>query len=276
MANFQSSNSAADGYKQASISVQKVDGETFIKTDVCLQAGNAVLDLGCGTGELSAYLAELVGPEGQVIGVDPDKQRIELARQSHNEIKNLSFVEGSSSNFLEMGSNAYDVLFCNAALHWMPDKQQVFKNMFESLKVGGKIAINYLDHLPRFELDAYKELNPENAERICRRYQCESKAKIEQYCLLAGFKIIKSYETHSEEIIFKNIPSLLKWHWSSTHGVFDLSLITEGRLQRYLAPYLCNNFGEIKVRLPVCRLIAVKGIGETYCTRTGSAVLQKD
>ena len=51
-----SSNSAAGGYKQVSFSEQKVDGETFIQTDVCPQAGDAILDLGCGTGELSAYI----------------------------------------------------------------------------------------------------------------------------------------------------------------------------------------------------------------------------
>ena len=63
---------AAKGYRQAAISVQKLDGETFIQTDVCPKAGDAILDLGCGTGELSAYLAELVGAEGKVVGVDPD------------------------------------------------------------------------------------------------------------------------------------------------------------------------------------------------------------
>ena len=49
--------------------------------------------LGCGTGELShsAYLAEKVGPEGRVFGVDPDKERIQLARQTLVDIKNLFF-----------------------------------------------------------------------------------------------------------------------------------------------------------------------------------------
>ena len=55
---------------------------------------DAILVLGCGTGELSAYLAELVGPEGKVIGVDPDKERIHLALKSHSDIKNLSFEDG--------------------------------------------------------------------------------------------------------------------------------------------------------------------------------------
>ena len=59
-------------------------------------AGDFTLDLGCSTGELSApYLAEPVGPEEKVIGVDPDKERIEMARQSHS----ASF-RGKGSNSL--------------------------------------------------------------------------------------------------------------------------------------------------------------------------------
>ena len=258
-----SSNSAAEGYKQASFSVQKVHGEEFIQTDVCPQAGDVILDLGCGTGELSAYLAELVGPEGKVIGVDPDKERIQLARKAHSQITNLSFEEGSAANFPGIGSESYDIIFSNYALHWIADKQQAFKNMFESLKVGGKTAIHYLDHLPPFELNGYKELNPENAERIiCQMYQCESKGKVEQYCSSAGFKITKTYEAPSIKFVFGNVPSLLEWHWASTHGVFDPSLVTEERLQRYLAPYStkdgppCLDFQ--REESPVCRLIAVK------------------
>ena len=77
---------AALGYKQSSLSVQKVDGQIFIETEVCPQAGDTILDLGCGTGELSAYLAELVGREGKVVAVDPDKERILLAQQSFGKV----------------------------------------------------------------------------------------------------------------------------------------------------------------------------------------------
>ena len=78
----------------------------FIETEVCPQAGDTILDLGCGTGELSAYLAELVGPEGKVVAVDPDKERVLLAKQSFGEVKNLSFVESSASNFPGIGSDS--------------------------------------------------------------------------------------------------------------------------------------------------------------------------
>ena len=86
------SDSAAQGYKQASFSAQKVDGEKFIHTDVRPQLGDVILDLGCGTGELSAYLAEQVGPAGKVIGVDPDKERIMSAGSEISQWHQESFV----------------------------------------------------------------------------------------------------------------------------------------------------------------------------------------
>ena len=66
--------------------------------------GDAILDLGCGTGELSAYLAELVGSKGYVIVVDPDLSRLQLAKEAHRHVKNLSFIEGNSDKFEGMGS----------------------------------------------------------------------------------------------------------------------------------------------------------------------------
>ena len=105
-----STNGSAEGYKQASLSVQKVDGEMFIHTDVSPQAGDAILNLGCGTGEPSAYLAELVGPEGKVIGVDPEKERIPMARQTHSDIKNLAFEKEVLRTSKEWDRTLYPLL----------------------------------------------------------------------------------------------------------------------------------------------------------------------
>lgn len=138
MPDLSNGNSAAEGYRLSSFLVQNVDGRMFIQTDAIPQAGlDTILDLGCGTGELSAYLAELVGPEGNVIGVDPDKERILLAQKYHGNIKNLSFVEGSASDFPGIGSESYDIIFSNHVIHWIPDKEDAFNSMFGSLKNGG-------------------------------------------------------------------------------------------------------------------------------------------
>ena len=213
----------------------------FIQTDVLRKAGDVILDLGCGTGELSACLAELVGPEGKVIGVDPDKERILLAQESDKQVKNLSFAEGSASILPQAGLGPFDIIFSSFALHFMKNKKQVFNNMFNSLKAGGKITISYQDGLPPFEFNGYTLLNPENGERICNEmYQCETKTKIEHYLSSAGFQIVK-HDKLCASIVFESIQSLLKWHWSFTHGVLDLSLVNEERVQKYLAPYVGEN-----------------------------------
>jgi len=261
-----SSYNAAEEYKQSSLSVQKVDGEMFIQADVCPQACDAILDLGCGTGELSAYLAELVGPEGKVVAVDPDKERLLLAQQNYGQVQNLSFVEGSVLNFPGIGSESYDIIFSNYVIHWISNKQEVFKNMFTSLKRGGKIAIQYNDRFLSFEMSAYKVLNPENVPRFLEMSQFEERAKIEEYCSSAGFHIVKSYDTFSKQLAFETIESLLSWICSSLHGVFDRALVTEERLQRYY-PYSSRDgkppfdFSGIKEEASVSRLIAVKQTG---------------
>ena len=113
MADSSSKSIVAEGYRQAAFSVQKLDGETFIQTNVCPKDGDIILDLGCGTGELSSYLAELVGPGGKVISVDPDKERIQLAKETHKQVKNLSFLEGGSLTFPRIGLEPCDIIFSN-------------------------------------------------------------------------------------------------------------------------------------------------------------------
>ena len=73
-----------------------------------------------------------------MLGVDPDIERIKVAQESHKGVKNLSFIEGSTSNFPNMGSESYNIVISNFVLHWIPDKDEAFRNMFSSLKPDGK------------------------------------------------------------------------------------------------------------------------------------------
>jgi len=229
---------AAEGYQQSSRDVQMEGGKLFIQTDVNPQPGDAILDLGCGTGELSAYLAELVGPEGFVVGVDPDVKRLNLAKETHRDIKNLSLVQGNSDNFEGMGCEKFDIIFLNQVLHWIPSKQQAFKNMFSSLKEGGKVAIQCTDHLHPFMATALEELFPEIKQRIKERGKeifFVDKDNVDRICATEGFEIVKSYYANNIKLVCESAEVFLKWLWSSSHGVFDLNLVTEVRIQRFLS-----------------------------------------
>ena len=96
-----------------------------------------MLDLGCGTGYLASVLAERVGPGGRVTGVDPSRERILLAESKYVQHNNLQFMDKSSEDF---PAGPYDIVFCNFVLHWIQDKQTVFRRVHENLKSGGLFA----------------------------------------------------------------------------------------------------------------------------------------
>lgn len=239
-------NKAAEGYQKLS-SRQREYGKRLIESEVKPCQGAAILDLGCGTGELSAYLAELVGQKGNVLGVDPDIQRLKLAQESHKRIENLKFVEGSTSNFPGMGSETYDIVYSHAVFHWVPDKEEAFKNVFSSLKPAGKIVMLYCDRLLTTFDRIFRELNPENLDRLLNMFQAKTRPVVEQICTDAGFKVLKSYDIESSDRVFENGDSLRSYCWAMTHGVFDPELATEDRLARFCALYSSGEAGEIKL-----------------------------
>ena len=98
--------------------------------------GSKVLDLGCGTGNYTYRLAERVGPTGRVVGVDPDKERIKIAREKWVR-DNLTFMEGCGESFPE---GQYDLIFSNYAIHYIENKQPTFERVYKNLRPGGQFA----------------------------------------------------------------------------------------------------------------------------------------
>jgi len=96
------------------------------------QKGEYILDLGCGTGQLTHRIAET---GARVIGLDSSTEMIGQARQN---FPGLTFVLGDAS---EMHfDNEFDAVFSNAALHWMLDARAVAAGVARALKTGGRFV----------------------------------------------------------------------------------------------------------------------------------------
>ncbi len=102
-----------------------------------LQGTEKILDIGCGDGRLTAELAIKVR-NGVVIGIDSSAEMVRRALENHppSRFPNLRFLvmDARSISFRE----EFDVVFSNAALHWVKDHRPVLEGVSRCLKPGGR------------------------------------------------------------------------------------------------------------------------------------------
>jgi len=105
-----------------------------------LSGDERVIDVGCGDGRMTAAIAEKV-PQGAVTGIDSSAEMIRFAREHFPSRihQNLKFVRMDASHLTF--SEEFDVVFSNAALHWISDHRPVLAGIACSLVPGGKVLI---------------------------------------------------------------------------------------------------------------------------------------
>lgn len=129
-----------EGIPEASIESFAGTGNPFSLGE--LASGENVVDVGCGAGIDSLIAAKMVGPDGQVVGVDMTPAMLDKARQSSEEagIPNVEFREGLGEALPVMDAWA-DVVTSNGVLNLFPDKSIALEEMARVLKPGGRLQI---------------------------------------------------------------------------------------------------------------------------------------
>src|SRR5450755_2749390 len=107
-----------------------------------LRPGERVVDIGSGAGIDSLIAAKMVGPDGQVIGVDMTRAMLEMARKSVSEAgaDNVEFREGLAEA-LPVPDGWADVVISNGVLNLLPDKLAALQEMARVLKPTGRLQI---------------------------------------------------------------------------------------------------------------------------------------
>ena len=107
-----------------------------------LAAGENVVDVGSGGGIDSLIAARMVGPAGQVVGVDMTPAMLEKARAAAADsgVDNLEFREAYMEE-LPVADGWADVVISNGVLNLTPDKQKTLGEMFRVLRSGGRLQI---------------------------------------------------------------------------------------------------------------------------------------
>ncbi len=192
-----------DGEKYKSASKHQKEWGNDLISEFSFKGNEAVLDLGCGDGVLTEQLALLV-PQGKALGIDASIQMIETAEQICRSNLTFAHMDINKLNF----ENEFDLIFSNAALHWVKDHKQLLKNAYKALKAHGKIlwdfgglgnCATFIDITVGFSSCTIRYLNQDrhfsNASDIV--------GWVDQPCLVPFIKYIpqKLKETFRQEVI---------------------------------------------------------------------------
>lgn len=99
------------------------------------KSGERILDLGCGTGTLTA---EIAANGAQMVGVDRSAEMIAEARKKFPAIR----FEVCDARELQF-SREFDAVFSNAALHWIPEAERVVDGISRALRPGGRFVAEF-------------------------------------------------------------------------------------------------------------------------------------
>ena len=107
-----------------------------------VETGERVLDLGCGAGTDTLVAAQMVGPEGRVVGIDMTPEMLAKARTAAAELgaANVELLEAEAER-LPFPDGSFDVVISNGVIDLIPDKDAVFAEIFRVLAEGGRIQV---------------------------------------------------------------------------------------------------------------------------------------
>ncbi len=109
-----------------------------------------VVDLGCGTGELTLQLANAL-PDSDVTGTDSSSQMLERAAAYAS--PNLRFEQGDQAQL----TGEWDLIVSNAALHWSENHAELIPYLFQRLAPGGQIAVQVPSNHNHISHQVYRE-----------------------------------------------------------------------------------------------------------------------
>jgi len=113
----------------------------YIEALGVVKPGARTLEVGCGNGSISAWLAECVSPCGKAVAVDLDLSVVKV-RAPNLELRQGDIVAGP----IERGS--FDLVTARAVLHHVADAHMAIKNLVEGVRPGGAILLIEPDFLP--------------------------------------------------------------------------------------------------------------------------------
>lgn len=203
-----------------------------------LEPGMRVADFGCGIGATTRLLAEIVGEEGRVVGIDLHEPQLvqagNLCTQSGHTNVSLCCADACDTS---LPRDMFDVVYCRFLLIHLPDPADCLREMRRVLKPGGLIFVEDGDlstagSVPPSPLDEFGGLFAQLGPRKGVDYLLGR--NLFHMVKSAGFYDVE-IEIHQPAIARGENRALLKWSVEEAgRGFIDAGLLTPEQLERLL------------------------------------------
>jgi SAM-dependent methyltransferase len=156
---------AAQGLVKAYATPDMVGQRAAVQELLDLRGGERVIDIGCGPGFLCESMAEAVGAEGAVLGVDISPDLLEFCRD-RDPPAHLSYAE-EDALALQSPDGTFDVAVCTQVAEYIPDTTTLLAEMFRVLRPGGRALVMATD----WSCLGWHSSDPDRMDRIMKVWE---------------------------------------------------------------------------------------------------------
>ena len=241
--------------------------------NVTFRGDEWILDVGCGDGKVTAEIARIV-PQGRVTGTDVSPEMINFARKkfppaNHSNLEFEVCDARKLSQKLFSPPQTVDLVFSNAALHWVDDHEQFLNAAASVLKPGGRLVIScggkgnahdvFLALRPELRLQRWRAF----FRRMPSPYFFHAPADYEKWLPKHGFKVI-AIKLTPRDATYQGPEGFATW--LRTTWIPYIQRVPEALreefiaavMRRYLAKHPLNNESQIHVRMVRLEIDAIK------------------
>jgi ubiquinone/menaquinone biosynthesis C-methylase UbiE len=174
--------------------------------------GQRVLDLGSGVGDVAMLAARMVGPSGEVVGVERDTRSIARARVrvAEADLRNVSFTQSDVNQI--QSSKPFDAAVGRFILMWLPDPASVLRQLSLLVRPGGVVAFQEPSWAPVFAISTHLALWSAAASLM---YETIRRSKANPEMGLALYRIFQEAglpaPTMRMEVPLGDDPDFIRW-----------------------------------------------------------------